>query len=57
MRDPYEVLGVPRGATKEQVKAAYRELAKKYHPDNYIDSPLAENANKKCRKSMRLMMQ
>ncbi len=47
MRDPYEVLGVPRGATKEQVKAAYRELAKKYHPDNYIDSPLAESANKK----------
>lgn len=47
MRDPYEVLGVPRNATADQVKAAYRELAKKYHPDRYIDSPLAENANKK----------
>ncbi len=47
MRDPYEVLGVPRGATKEQVKNAYRGLAKKYHPDNYIDSPLADSANKK----------
>lgn len=47
MRDPYEVLGLPRSATQEQVKAAYRELAKKYHPDRFIDSPLAENANKK----------
>lgn len=47
MRDPYEVLGVPRSATQEQVKAAYRELAKKYHPDNYADSPLADVANEK----------
>jgi curved DNA-binding protein CbpA len=34
MRDPYEILGVPRSATKDQIKAKYRELAKKYHPDN-----------------------
>ena len=47
MRDPYEVLGVPRDASKEQIKARYRELAKKYHPDNYIDSPLADVANEK----------
>lgn len=47
MRDPYEVLGIPRGADVSQVKSAYRTLAKKYHPDNYIDSPLASVANEK----------
>ncbi len=47
MRDPYEVLGVPRGASADQVKSAYRALAKKYHPDNYTDSPLQDVANEK----------
>lgn len=47
MKDPYEVLGVPRGADREKVKAAYRELAKKYHPDQYSGSPLADLANEK----------
>ncbi len=47
MKDPYEVLGVPRGADREKVKEAYRELAKKYHPDQYAGSPLADLANEK----------
>ena len=33
MRDPYAVLGIEKNATDEQVKEAYRELARKYHPD------------------------
>ncbi|MFN9945135.1 MAG: DnaJ domain-containing protein, partial [bacterium] len=32
-RDPYEVLGVPRSATADQIREAHRKLAKRYHPD------------------------
>ena len=49
MTDPYKVLNVPRTASDEEVKKAYRALARKYHPDNYAGSDLADMAQEKMK--------
>ena len=49
MNDPYKVLNVSRDATDAEVKKAYLNLARKYHPDNYHDSPLADLAQEKMK--------
>lgn len=49
MKDPYEVLNINPSASDEEVKKAYREMARKYHPDNYRDNPLSDLAQEKMK--------
>lgn len=49
MKDPYSVLGISKNATDQEIKNAYKELARKYHPDNYADNPLSDLAGEKMK--------
>ena len=46
-KNPYDVLGVSRNATDDEIKRAYRDLSRKYHPDANVDNPLADLAEEK----------
>ncbi len=48
-RDPYDILGISRYSTEEDIKKAYRELAKRYHPDNFTDDSMRKLAEEKMK--------
>lgn len=49
MKDPYQILGVKPGASEDEIKRAYKELVRKYHPDQYRDNPLSSLAEEKLK--------
>ncbi|KNF09967.1 heat shock protein DnaJ domain protein [Gottschalkia purinilytica] len=49
MRNPYEVLNIREGASEEEIRAAYKKLVRKYHPDQYANNPLSDLAEEKLK--------
>lgn len=53
MSDPYQILGVSRDASEEEIKKAYRALSRKYHPDANVNNPNKEQAEEKFKEIQR----
>lgn len=49
MRNPYEVLGIDKDASIEEIKIAYKRMVRKYHPDQYANNPLSDLAEEKLK--------
>ena len=54
-RDYYDVLGLKKGASPDEIKKAYRTKAKELHPDRNADNPQAENQFKEAKKMMKTL--
>ncbi|MCU0445411.1 MAG: DnaJ domain-containing protein [Microscillaceae bacterium] len=55
MLDYYEILEIDKKATKDQIKAAYKRLALKYHPDRNLDNPYAEDVFKRVNEAYQVL--
>src|SRR3972149_11209586 len=54
-KDYYEVLGINRDASDEEIKKAYRKLAMKFHPDRNPDNPKAEDQFKEAKQAYEIL--